>query len=352
MSAWDGTEAITVAIDQLPVEPVARLCFDKDYIRVAEFLAKWQHRVKQAAFDFRGRETWLRTLRGQKYPRMTSYYDFSKIEEISTAASVVIAAEYERGKLLVGASPPAIELHSWSPDAFGKLYEMGFFEVVGLSEAESKRFVSHAGTVTMQIVSGETRAELDKAGQELERLLDDELTVDDELAGILFWINTAVSEALTNVTQWAYRGAGSLQPKRWWLAATLDPLTKNLSVVFYDQGVTIPNSIKRQDWFEGILAFGRKLYGSKDETTSWSDSRWIAAALEYGRSRTRLDHRGKGLPQLADILDLCADGSLRIVSRKGCCYLRKDQKMIEEPPIRQPLMGTLIEWKLSLPERK
>lgn len=285
---------------------------------------------------------------------MTSYYDFSLIEEVSTAASVVIAAEYERGKIIVGAPPPAINLDRWSPSAFSKLYGMGFFEAVGLSTARAERFTDRNGNITMQILSGSRGDQLEEAATALERLLADTLQpgraeIDADLEELLFWINTAVSEALTNVSNWAYENLSRKGPKRWWVAATLAPLTKSLTVVVYDQGVTIPKSLDRRDWFQDMVTKVRTLWGTSEADGAWTDSQWIAAALEYRRSRSRLDHRGKGLPQMVDILDHCPDGSLRIVSGAGSCYLEKGAEVVEEAPLRNPIMGTLIEWKLSLP---
>lgn len=280
--------------------------------------------------------------------------------KVSTAASVVIAAEFERARLIVGTPPPTINLDTWSRSAFSTLYGMGFFEAVGLSKAASARFVDRHGNITMQIQSGSTGDRLEQAADALEALLSEAfdsegIRVDgsnvqlEALEALLFWINTSVSEALTNVSNWAYEGVAPRGPQQWWVAATYAPVTGSLTVVVYDQGITIPTSLSKRDWYQDMIAKLRAFWGANDEVSSWTSSRWIAAALEYGRSKSRQDNRGKGLPQMADILDHCPAGSLRIVSGTGSCYLEKGQPLREEEGLTMPISGTLIEWKLSLP---
>lgn len=354
VSAWNGTEEVKIEILRDPVRPEPHLCFDSNYWKTANFLGEWQRRILASAQSCRESGAWLNPPNGRGRHTMSSYYDFSVIEEVSTAASVVIAAEYERGNLIVGAPPPAINLDKWTPSAFSKLYGMGFFEAVGLSSARAERFTDRDGNITMQILSGSTGDQLEVAATALERLLADTLQpdqaqIDLRLEELLFWINTAVSEALTNVSNWAYEKVSRKGPQLWWVAATLSPLTKSLTVVVYDQGVTIPKSLNRREWYQDMVAKVRALWGTCEADGAWTDSQWIAAALEYRRSRSRLDHRGKGLPQMVDILEHCPAGSLRIVSGAGSCYLEKGAKVVEEAPLRNPIMGTLIEWKLSLP---
>lgn len=352
--AWDGQEEIRIKILRDPIRPEQRLCLDTNYWRTADFLGKWQERVFASAWSCRRSGSWTNPGPVGKLPTMTSFYDFSLIKEVSTAASVVIAAEYERARLIVGAPPPAINLDKWSATAFSKLYGMGFFEAVGLSDARAARFTDREGVVTMQILSGSSGDQLAAAGKALEDLLSDTLSsnragFDIKLEELLFWINTAVSEALTNVSNWAYNDLSRGGPQRWWVAATLAPLTNNLTVVVYDQGLTIPKSLGSRIWYHDMVTKISALWRGIGKGDDWDESQWIAAALEYRRSRSRLDHRGKGLPQMVDILDHCPDGSLRIVSGAGSCYIAKGCEVVEEAQLRNPIRGTLIEWKLSLP---
>lgn len=347
-TAWDGEEYVQVAVLRAPIRPVSNLCFTKNYDLTADFLANWQKRLVDGAHLSRRSGSWIGRTRGSKTPFLQTYYDFSRIENISTAASVVIAAEYERGRLIVGATPPAVNLHKWSAPAFHKLYQMGFFKAVGLSSDQEARFVSDDGEITMQIVSGTVGDSLDNSANALERLLAEHFH-GTQLAELLFRINTVVSEALTNVGHWAYPSAGREDLKRWWFAATLSPLTRSLAVVVYDQGITIPTSLPERPWFQKMTNFVKDLFGYDRNEANWSDSDWIAAALAYGRTRSRKDYRGKGLPQMAQLVDQCEAGSLRIVSGAGSCYLEKGQQMVKEQPAARGIHGTLIEWHLTLP---
>lgn len=351
-TAWDGQEFVNVTVLGSRLNPVENLCFETNYRRTAEFLANWQRRVQHGATKFRGKKSWLVRSNnpGQRY--IGSYYDFAKIQNISTAASVLIAAEYERGRIIVGAPPPAINYTEWSDAAFFKLHQMGFFKSVGLATHDEPSITDEDGAVTMKIVSGTVGDALDASANALEELLREQFP-DSYLEPILFSINTAVSEGLTNIANWAYRENTELSLKRWWFAATVAPAKRLLTFVVYDQGVTIPGSLPHQRWYEDFITFVCKLSGRPGRNvTSISDSHWITAAIEYGRSRSRMDHRGKGLAQIAQLIDQCDDGSLRIVSRRGSCYLAKGQPIIEERPTRNGLAGTLLEWHLRLPVLK
>jgi hypothetical protein len=55
-------------------------------------------------------------------PKLRAYASFEQLEEISTAAAVVMAADYERLSIRLKQIPPTINLDRWHPAIFRKLY--------------------------------------------------------------------------------------------------------------------------------------------------------------------------------------------------------------------------------------
>jgi hypothetical protein len=72
----------------------------------------------------------------------------------------------------------------------------------------------------------------------------------------------------------------------------------------------------------------------------------IAAAMEYGRTRTNMQGRGNGLPTMMRILDHHR-GYLRIISGTGEAVYDSMRKVVEHKNHSVPIGGTLIEWSIS-----
>ena len=156
----------------------------------------------------------------------------------------------------------------------------------------------------------------------------------------------ALSEAMTNVIQHAYTVKSVVaNPKlknRWWLSGSFDSDTKVMTVLLFDQGVGIPASLKGKAIFSDVVEFiTRKKYSLTNH------GRLIQAAVEIGKSRTRLGHRGKGLKQILRFSADSAFGSLYIVSRNGE-YLYNEDCIEETKSCPIELGGTFIQWEIKL----
>jgi hypothetical protein len=158
----------------------------------------------------------------------------------------------------------------------------------------------------------------------------------------------AVSEAMTNVNHHGYdkksfrsaQVAGILRG-RWWMLATLNLTNNMFKLVFYDAGVGIPSTLPRKYPLELIRQALALLPGFQPD-----DGQMIAAAMALGRTRTELQNRGKGLLDLAKLIDIVGDGRMRIYSRRGTLtYGAGEQSAMNEHGF---LEGTLIEWDLPL----
>lgn len=158
----------------------------------------------------------------------------------------------------------------------------------------------------------------------------------------------ALSEAMTNVNHHAYHRKVFASPKtalrtrgRWWMMATLDTPKNVFKLVFYDAGVGIPNTLPRKYNLELIRQALQLLPGFRPD-----DGQMIAAAMELGRTRTALDNRGKGLLDLAKLIDIIGVGKMKIFSKHGAYLYRAAGNAVNNSV--GFVEGTLIEWELPL----
>lgn len=299
-------------------------------------------------------KVWLSTKSRRGLRQISVFTDYSGIKRISTAAAVVLAAEYDRARRIIGSAPPTINLDEWSDAAFTTLFEMGFFEIVGLTPDTEQRYAdSRSGDVrTMRMISGANSNELRDASErilDLSRFIDADGPMTAEVVGAL---NSALGEAMINVARHAYPAdfeSQYVQVKRWWIAASANRAERRLNVVVYDQGASIPWTLPKQTWasiFHGILA---KATGTLPDVGYPHDADYIEYAMGEGRTQTGEQGRGEGLPQMKDFVRICGAGSLTILSRGGKCCYRPEQTTLAKEPLVMPIDGTLIEWEMQLP---
>ncbi len=177
-------------------------------------------------------------------------------------------------------------------------------------------------------------------GSEYENILKHlDAALDERIQKDLF---KAFSEAMTNTHQHAYiderpEGPVFKSNESWWsFSQVKDDI---LHVVFCDLGIGIPGSLPtaQPGWFLTI----QKMFPDGQD-----DGKVIREALSISKTRTGLEHRGKGLGQLfAAIKDIDA-GYFSILSRRGG-YLFEGGKE-RTRTYKESIGGTLIEWKLPL----
>ncbi|MGL4237065.1 ATP-binding protein [Tabrizicola sp.] len=349
VTVWLNDRSERVVSRRPAVLPPDTLCFEKNPEQTIKFLSDWREKNAIPNFALRKKNWVVRPKRGM--PWINGYVDYGKIREISTSASVVIAAEYDRARRIMGEVPPAINLHEWSADAFQKLFEMGFFEIVGITHDVSDRFNQSGDVRTMRIASGRDATELEQVCTmilQLSRFIEE---LDPLPRDVFIALNTAISEAISNVTRWAYPSDVSFpfaHVSAWWITATADRRNRTLTVVVYDQGATIPVTFPRkpagQKLRDTLLGMFR---GPQHEYAD--DGVYISAAMKPGASSTDHSWHGKGLPQMVDLIKLCKGGSVSILSRGGECTVTHDGA--ETHQYRpSSIGGTLITWKLVLPK--
>jgi hypothetical protein len=354
--AWTGDGVEQVICLKGPIFPPDVLCLDENLTQTLEFLSKSRERLAIVDGAMPQDLAWLTKTKGKKLRRVDTFVDFSKIKKISTSVAVILAALYDRAGKLIGQAPPTLNLDEWSDAAFVTLYEIGFFEIVGLvSETEQRYSDSRSGhNRTMRLISGSNGNELRTASEKILQLssyIEDGVPIDNDMMAQL---SSVLGEAMINVARHAY-GYGFesryAQVKRWWISASADRADRSVTIVVYDQGASIPWTLPKQTWSSMFQSVVGKAIGLLPDVAYPFDADYIEYAMGSGRSGTGEPGRGEGLPQMKSFIDFCGGGSLSIMSRGGrCTYDRTAGLQKSVLPI--PVEGTMIEWKLFLPGRK
>lgn len=126
----------------------------------------------------------------------------------------------------------------------------------------------------------------------------------------------------------------------WWMFS--QERNGHLSVLLCDLGVGIPDTlpVKHQNAFEALL---RKL---ALKSMQLNDSEIISEATELKKSRTLEEHRGRGLGQMVNAITGEFEGSVTILSNKGCYTNQNGRVTLRE--FGSSILGTLIYWRVPL----
>lgn len=261
---------------------------------------------------------------------------FESIRYISPAAALVLASEVDMWKERIGGNMRAAH-ESWDSDIKRLLCEMGYFELLGLERPATP---ASTGNVTFLNFQRGASGPVDKGKLAQELRIAIEGIVGQQIKKHEFF--QGLSEAMVNVGQHAYPSATVAPSKKyWWQSASFSRRNQVLTVMFYDQGIGIPQSLPATGFLERIRA----------RFDAWPDSLKIKAAMKYGRSQTRRGERGKGLQDLVKFARAYPEGRLSIYSRKGLYRIQHTGDDKITPTLRDHEMsvgGTLIEWSVRL----
>ncbi|MGQ4659625.1 hypothetical protein [Lysobacter sp. F6437] len=274
--------------------------------------------------------------------RIPTIIDFKPIRHISPAAALLLAAELDRwNQLNKQRKLKAVDVHRWDADVRKLLKQMGFFELLGVSESALQCKIPEATPDDPQFLrfyAGEGSG--GGAAEELRGLIE-------ALAGKIsarYALYDGLVEGMTNVQHHAY--PNDRRMRRWWISASVNPESGKLTVLCLDHGVGIPHTLPKKNSEE--LRSYVKLVGDilKD------DAKMIKAAVELRRTSTKKRNRGYGLTR--DIRRLISSskhgGRLRIFSGKGMyCYERGigGAEAVHLSNLSRPIGGTFIEWVID-----
>jgi hypothetical protein len=156
-----------------------------------------------------------------------------------------------------------------------------------------------------------------------------------------------LNEAVVNTVNHAYEfPLKRLPPKsqqKWWMFSLY--MDRQLFVAIYDQGVGIPDSLRRKPEFLDYFKFRQ-----------YNDAVLIQDAIGSKLSRTRLPHRGKGLPEMLEFSQNLASGGLSIWSAHG--GITYDASAVSDAMkekryrLSENLPGTLVMWSIPFREEQ
>jgi hypothetical protein len=344
---WQGGAEETAICTQPPLETPINLCFWANSDKTTQFFD-----MVRKSFDLSvGRRStgFVRRSSPKAMPRIPRYYNFTKIDNISMASAIVLAADYDRLKHFVGDVPPTINLRRWNSIVVKRLHQLGYFSILG-HEPDPELLVGDDHVRLMRIVRSKTSDDLavvDESLLDLGKFLSTDTDVlDEKITHCL----TIVSEVMSNVTQHAYHPDIDFtydHLSSFWVSAEANKTEKSLRIVLYDQGSTIPITYPRMQRTDKVATYLRRALTGTQSFDYANDGTYIRAALRYGGSRTDEAYRGKGFPQMIDLLVNLGGGELKVRSRGGWCVRGRNGK-ITSGSLPYSIGGTLVEWKIEL----
>lgn len=263
--------------------------------------------------------------------------DFAALRQLSPGAALILAAELYRVQRFVRGKLTAIHQESWDPGIQRMLHELGLFELLATPNVRPIILPPTNGATDILKFTVDTEVTGDQCGDLLDKL--------SQIAGHIpaqNFIYDGLVEALKNSKHHAYTEPNrwfGVDPGTWFMTGSYDNQRKQLTAAVFDLGVGIPQTLPRSTIWEHlrpILSFGQP-----DD-----DGKMIAAAMEYGRSRTNLKERGRGLPIMMRLLDHHR-GYLRIVSGRGEARYDSLTKKVRALSHHESIGGTLIEWSIQ-----
>lgn len=305
------------------------MCLRKNYEDVASFFNKFREQAL----------TW-------KQSRQLCI-DFEPIQTLSPDCALLLAAELDRWRRKRKIKLTPWKPNRWNPNVSKRFKEMGLFELLHISKSQ-KNYYNKDSRRFFKFITGNT-----SNGALADQLMVNMMPVigSDYNESKLY---IALSEAMTNVVQHAYPDDADFKyevfKNQWWMSGSFDKETGDLIVLFFDQGVGIPATLPKQFFFGELL----KIFKLNMTIISGDDATLINAALEYGRTKSKLPHRGKGLQQLIDFASYSDNGILRIISGKGEIIKNGKNAQIDSVGInhQRSIGGTFIEWVINIANYK
>lgn len=269
--------------------------------------------------------------------------DLTKISTVTPDAALVLAAELYRWKKTKNIRLRTVDIHKWSPKIRHLLGGLGFFRLLQASYPRHLRAKDKAQLIDDSHYV-EYRTEKRTLGIVADKLYNEDLAdflgeVPDKRR-----LYAALAEAMNNVVKHAYDDPKYELPN-WWLSAAYDNNSREISILIFDQGVGIPNTLPR-NFSDSVQSVRLSMKGEV------SDAILIQAAHEIHRTSTRASNRGHGMQR--DIrrygLNTDFEGSYSVTSRRGRYQeIRTNQNAnVIMRSYASDLQGTLIEWRLKL----
>jgi len=290
-----------------------------------------------------------RKLKGKHRKKWIGIYtDIAAIRRITPAAALVLAAEFDRAvrRNRLGRRG-IVNPGDWDPGVARTLNDVGFLKHLQAKLPKyQQRDPCFPESRMLPMLTGDQNepVEADRLGKNLQSLTD--FVVDSTLGHAIY---VGLIEAMDNCVVHAYPEGHEFryptEQQRWWMSGSVTD-GRELEVIFFDQGATIPGTLPRSSlaerahhWLEETL----HLVGIE----AANDGQRIQAAMEAGRSVFQTQGRGNGLAQMRELVNLATSGTLCILSRRGRYVYQKGVGEMTYT-LDRSIGGTLVHWRLRL----
>lgn len=272
------------------------------------------------------------------------FVNFDNLKKISTSAALVLTAELSKWDDAIRKRlQPVID--NWDKKILRQFIDLGFFELFQNKPLECYESNNHSSTNLQLVKYIKGRCGDSNKTRILKQGIID--IVGDNISKWTF-LHSGLTEAITNVSHHAYpvKFGFSDNDKNWYLTGSFNDSTKELKIVFYDQGIGIPKSLPASDVWEKVLKFLSIIpiaERKKDEVL-------LKAAVSLDRTSTEQNDRGKGLQDLLEFIRQRKDGYLSILSLKGLYKfsMNNGAEKIKSEHFEHSIYGTLIIWSVTL----
>lgn len=290
------------------------------------------------------------SFKGQRIPSKAyklSNVDFDGLRRVSTSAAIVLTAEISKwdNSIRRRLVPDVV---NWSDDIYNHFSQLGFFDLFGNKpERKPGGVVNKPELNFVRYLKGKTGNS--EEAKEKKKFLKSELKriVGSDVAKWTI-LHSGLSEAVTNVTHHAYPRGFDCSDPSWYLTGAYNNKTKEMKIVFYDQGIGIPNSLPESKIWEKVLSyFSRFNIPFADQK---KDAALLKAAVSIDRTSTGKNDRGKGLQDLLEFIKQRGDGYMSLISYHGLYKytITNGKEDVKSESFDRPLCGTLIIWSVNL----
>ncbi len=253
-----------------------------------------------------------------------------QLQEISPEAAVVLLAEIVRCLTYASRKKSVRSNYPQDANVAKMLTDIGFYKFLNIKAPSSE--IRKGSRTYFSIVSG-NRTD--------GRIINSLIATFERVVRLgpiaKKRLYAALTECMDNVRAHAYVEESSRPDLlgEWWMAGFCDLSTAQVALVFFDQGVGIPTTLKT------------KISVKIKSALRWDDSELIREAVESGLSREKSERHGNGLPSLKDFInELSPGGFLRVLSNHGdYTYCKNNNTRYKD--LRIPLEGSLIVWSIQ-----
>lgn len=290
----------------------------------------------------------IRRLAGRQGVRSRAYslgsVNFDNLLSISTSAALVLTAELSKWDDILNNKVVPIT-QNWNPNILQQFFELGFFDLFKNNPFQKTDLKENQSDVKLvKYIKG--RCGDSKKSRDLRIQLRD--VIGEDIDKWMF-LRSGIDEAVTNVSHHAYPSYSGMNgiEKNWYLSGSYNSTTRELKIVFYDQGIGIPKSLPTTEFGERLLRYISTKFSFAE---GMQHEIMLKAAIQLERTSTADSDRGKGLQDFLEFIKQRDNGYLSIISLKGLYkFTNKFGKFQEKSTsFNRAINGTLIIWSVTL----